>query len=42
MSDKRSGKKAKAIRSAAPVHSEATPVVVSDLTQTPRMKKKGK
>jgi hypothetical protein len=40
MSDKRSGKKAKAIRGAVPAHSDATPVVVSDLTQHAPMKKK--
>jgi hypothetical protein len=42
MSDKRSGKKAKAIRPAATPKTEGEAIVISDLTTTPRMKKKGK
>lgn len=40
MSDKRSGKKIKRAAALAPTPSDGNPVVVSDLTQHPAMKKK--
>jgi hypothetical protein len=42
MSDKRSGKKAKAIRPVTSAKTEGEAIVVSDLTVSPRMKKKDK